>query len=280
MKDKQANRRIRLLLALFALVFAVTLGRAVWLQGVRAADLGRMAERQHHESIVIPAGRGTIYDAAGVQLAIGETTTTVYADPRQLTEPRAIAVAAQKYLGVDANGLYAQLLNRKTSFLYIKRFADPKAAALFLKRGFLGVNSYAEEKRAYPQLSVASQVIGFAGTDNKGLGGLEVQYDRNLTGKTGKQTIVRDPFGRAIDVLSMTPEQQGHDLFTTIDHTIQANAEAVLRQTISHWHAKSATAVVLDPRTGAVLAMAQAPGYDANNASKVPFALQRNRAVT
>jgi cell division protein FtsI/penicillin-binding protein 2 len=280
MKDKQANRRIRLLLAIFVLVFAGTLARAVWLQGVRAASLGKMAERQHHESITIPAGRGTIYDAAGVQLAIGETTTTVYADPRQLTQARAIAVAAQKYLGVDANTLYPQLLNRKTSFLYIKRFADPKAADLFLKKAFVGVNSYPEEKRAYPQRSVASQVIGFAGTDNKGLGGLEVQYDRNLTGKTGKQTIVRDPFGRAINVLSMTPEQQGHDLFTTIDHTIQANAEAVLRQTIARWHAHSATAVVLDPRTGAVLAMAQAPGYDANNASKVSFAMQRNRAVT
>jgi len=280
MKQKQANRRIRLLLAVFVLVFAGTLARAVWLQGVQASSLGKMAERQHHESIVIPAGRGTIYDAAGVQLAIGETTTTVYADPRQLTQPRAIAVAAQKFLGVDANALYPQLLNRKTSFLYIKRFADPKAAEAFLKKGFLGVNSYPEEKRAYPQRSVASQVIGFAGTDNKGLGGLEVEYNRNLTGKTGKQTIVRDPFGRAINVLSMTPEQQGNDLFTTIDNKIQANAEAVLRRTISRWHANSATAVVLDPRTGAVLAMAQAPGYDANNASNVPFALQRNRAVT
>jgi cell division protein FtsI (penicillin-binding protein 3) len=278
--NKQANRRIRLLLVIFVLVFAGTLARAVWLQGVRAASLGKMAERQHHETITIPAGRGTIYDAAGVQLAIGETTTTVYADPRQLTQPRAIAVAAQRFLGVDANVLYPQLLNRKTSFLYVKRFADPKAAEAFLKKGFLGVNSYPEERRAYPQRSVASQVIGFAGTDNKGLGGLEVEYNRNLTGKTGKQTIVRDPFGRAINVLSATPEEQGHDLFTTIDHTIQANAEAVLRRTILHWRAHSASAVVLDPRTGAVLAMAQAPGYDANNASRVPQALQRNRAVT
>jgi cell division protein FtsI (penicillin-binding protein 3)/stage V sporulation protein D (sporulation-specific penicillin-binding protein) len=280
LKDKQANRRIRLLLAIFVLVFAGTLARAVWLQGVQASSLGKMAERQHHESIVIPAGRGTIYDAAGVQLAIGETTTTVYADPRQLTEPRAIAVAAQKFLGVDANTLYAQLLDRRSSFRYIKRFADPKAAEQFLKKGYVGVNSYPEEKRSYPQRSVASQVIGFAGTDNKGLGGLEVRFNRNLTGKTGKQTIVRDPFGRAINVVSMTPEQQGHDLFTSIDHTIQANAEAVLRKTIARWHAKSATAVVMDPRTGAVLAMAQAPGYDANNAGRVPYALQRNRAVT
>jgi cell division protein FtsI/penicillin-binding protein 2 len=280
MKDKQANRRIRLLLAIFVLVFAGTLARAVWLQGVQASSLGKMAERQHHESIVIPAGRGTIYDAAGVQLAIGETTTTVYADPRQLTEPRAIAVAAHKFLGVDANALYPRLLDRTSSFLYIKRFADPKDAEKFLKKGFLGVNSYPEEKRSYPQRSVASQVIGFAGTDNKGLGGLEVQYNRNLTGKTGKQTIVRDPFGRAINVVSMTPEQNGHDVFTTIDHTIQANAEAVLRKTISTWHANSASAVVMDPTTGAVLAMAQAPGYDANKASSVDFALQRNRAVT
>jgi cell division protein FtsI/penicillin-binding protein 2 len=280
MKDKQANRRIRLLLAIFVLVFAGTLARAVWLQGVQASSLGKMAERQHHESIVIPAGRGTIFDAAGVQLAIGEATTTVYADPRQLTEPRAIASAAKKFLGIDANALYPHLLDRTTSFVYIKRFADPKAAEKFLKKGFLGVNSYPEEKRTYPQLSVASQVIGFAGIDNKGLGGLEVQYNRNLTGKKGKQTIVRDPFGRAINVISMTPEQQGHDVFTTIDHTIQAKAEAVLRKTIAHWHARSATAVVMDPRTGAVLAMAQAPGYDANKAGNVPYELQRNRAVT
>ncbi|HEY8722291.1 MAG TPA: penicillin-binding protein 2 [Gaiellaceae bacterium] len=280
MKDKQANRRIRLLLAIFVLVFAGTLARAVWLQGVRAASLGKMAERQHHETIVIPAGRGTIYDAAGVQLAIGETTSTVYADPRQLTQPRAIAVAAQKFLGIDANSLYPQLLNRKTSFIYIKRFADPTAATAFLKKGFLGVNSYPEEKRAYPQLSVASQVIGFAGTDNKGLGGLEVQYDRNLTGKIGRQTIVRDPFGRAINTVSMTPEQEGKNLFTTIDSKIQANAEQVLRQTIRQWHAKSATAIVLDPHTGAVIAMAQAPGYDANNSSRVPQALLTNHAVT
>jgi cell division protein FtsI/penicillin-binding protein 2 len=279
-KDKQANRRIRLLLAIFVLVFAGTLARAVWLQGVQASSLGKMAERQHHETITIPAGRGTIYDAAGVQLAIGETTTTVYADPRQLTQPRVVAVAAQKFLGVNANALYPQLLNRKSSFLYIKRFADPKAADAFLKKAFVGVNSYPEEKRTYPQGPVASQVIGFAGTDNKGLGGLEVRYDRNLSGKTGKQTIVRDPFGRAIDVVSMTPEQQGHAVFTTIDSKIQANAEQVLRQTIRQWHAKSATAIVLDPHTGAVLAMAQAPGYDANNSSHVPQALLTNHAVT
>jgi cell division protein FtsI/penicillin-binding protein 2 len=280
MRDKQANRRIRLLLMIFALVFAATLARAVWLQGVRAATLGKMAERQHRESVVIPAGRGTIFDTNGVQLAIGEQTKTIYADPRQLADPRAVAVAAQQILGVDANQLYPQLLNRKTGFVYVQRFADPTKAALFMKKAFTGVNDYPEEKRAYPQGSVASQVVGFAGTDNKGLGGLEIEYDKQLSGKPGKQTVVRDPFGRAIDVVNATPEQQGHDLFTTIDNKIQANAEQVLRETVAKWHAKSATAIVLDPHTGAVLAMAQAPGYDANNSSRVPQALLTNHAVT
>jgi cell division protein FtsI/penicillin-binding protein 2 len=279
-KERQANRRIRLLLATFVLVFAGTLARAVWLQGVHAAALGRMAEQQHHETVVIPAGRGTIFDETGVQLAIGEQTETVYADPRQLVNARAIAVAAHKILGVDSNTLYPQLLNKRTSFVYIDRFGDPKAAALFLKKGFTGVNGYPEERRAYPQRSVAAQVVGYAGTDNKGLAGLEVEYDKQLSGKAGKQTIVRDPFGRAIDVVSSTPEHEGRSIVTTLDHTIQANAESVLRQTVAQWHAKSATAVVLDPRTGAVLAMAQAPGYDANSANKVSFALQRNRSVT
>ncbi|HEV8460450.1 MAG TPA: penicillin-binding protein 2 [Gaiellaceae bacterium] len=280
MRDKQANRRIRLLLAIFAIVFAACLGRAVWLQGVRAASLGRQASLQHHESITIPAGRGTIFDTNGVQLAIGEQTTTVYADPRQVTNARAVAMAAHDILGVDGNDLYAALLSKKTSFVYVRRFADPKLAARFLNKKFNGVNGYPEEKRAYPQGNVASQVIGFAGTDDKGLAGLEIKYDRELTGKPGKQVIVRDPFGHAIDVVSSTSERQGRDIFTTIDNKIQANAQQVLRDTVAKYHAKSATAIVLDPHTGAVLAMAQAPGYDANNASHTPQAVQTNHAVT
>ena len=204
--ERQANRRIRLLLAVFVLVFAGTLARATWLQGVQAGTLGRMAQRQHRETILVPAGRGTIFDRTGLQLAIGEQTTTVYADPRQVTEPRKIAIAAHKLLGADANQLYPQLLNRKSAFVYVARFANPKEAAVFIKRGFAGVNSYPEEKREYPQGTVAAQVVGFAGTDNTGLAGLEVQYDKRLSGKPGRQTVVRDPFGRAIDVISATPE--------------------------------------------------------------------------
>ena len=280
MKDRQANRRIRLLLVLFALVFGATLARAVWLQGVRAAALSKLAEYQHRETVTIPAGRGTIYDRTGVQLAIGEQMTTIYADPRQVTNAQDIAVLAHKLFGVDPNALYPELVDKNRQFVYVQRFADPKQAAVFLKHGFNGIGSYPEEKRIYPQGSVAAQVIGYAGTDNQGLGGLEVQYNKTLAGRAGRQTVVRDPFGRAIDVIGGTTERDGQAIVTTLDHVIQSNAEAVLRETVAHWHANSAEAVILDPRTGDVLALAQAPGYDANDANRVPFAVQRNRAVT
>jgi cell division protein FtsI (penicillin-binding protein 3)/stage V sporulation protein D (sporulation-specific penicillin-binding protein) len=282
-REKHANRRIRLLLAIFVLVFAAMFARAVWLQGVQAAHLSALAKSQHEETQTIPAGRGTIFDRTGVQLALGEQMTTVFADPYLVKNPRAIALAAHDIFGVDPNTLLPELLNKKSQFVYVKRFGDPKLAQAFLKKGFQGVESYPEELRTYPQRGVAAQVLGYAGIDDHGLGGLELLYDHKLAGRPGKQTIVRDPTGRTIDVISSRPAWQGADLFTTIDHTIQAQAENVLRQTVSKWGAKDATAVVLDPSTGEILAMAQTPGYDANNTSNVARwspGLLRNRAVT
>jgi cell division protein FtsI (penicillin-binding protein 3) len=281
--QKQANRRIRLLLAAFVLVFAGTLARAVWLQGVKAGTLGRMAQNQHREIQKIPATRGTVYDRDGIRLAIGEQATTVFADPRQVTNPRGVARTAQRIFGrkvVDANALYPQLLDRTKGFVYIARKADAGAAAAFVKRGFDGVDVYPEERRAYPQHAVAASVLGFAGVDNEGIAGLEYGFDKLLRGRPGVQTIVKDPFGRAIDTISSTPEHEGSDLFLTIDHTIQAQAESVLRETIHDWGAKAASAIVLDPRNGEILAMANAPTYDANNFSRVNPDRTRNRAVT
>ena len=283
MRDKHANRRIRLLLVIFTVGFAAMFARAFWLQTVQAAHLQQLATDQHQVTQTIPAGRGTIFDRTGVQLAIGEQKTTIYADPQQVLKPLALALAAHTILGVNAKTLYPELLNKKSQFVYVKRFADPARAALFLKKGFLGVSSYAEEFRTYPQGTVGAQVLGFAGVDETGLGGIELQYNHKLAGRPGKQTIVRDPSGRPIDVISSRPVQEGASVFMTVDHVIQAQAEKVLRQTVAQWGAKDATAIVIDPATGELLAMAQTPGYDANNTSNVARyapGLLRNRAVT
>ena len=134
-----------------------------------------------------PAGRGSILDRSGVQLAIGEQDTTVYADPHMVIDARSVALAAQHLLGADANKLYPKLLRKNTRFVYVARFADPKAANAFLAKHFTGIGSYPEERRAYPQNTVAAPVIGYAGIDNKGLGGLELQYDHKLAGRPGSR---------------------------------------------------------------------------------------------
>lgn len=274
------NRRIRLLLVVLCLLFAVLLGRAAWLQGVRAESLSRLAAKQHGETVVLPALRGTIFDRTGFPLAIGEQGTTVYADPSQVAQPRLVATAAGQGLGIDSAALYSQLLDKKRHFVYVARQADPRAAALLGKRHLKGLGFYGEERRTYPQGSVAAHVLGYAGVDNKGLAGLELQLDKTLAGVPGSEARIRDPFGRVIDVVSAQPAKPGRDVFLTIDHTIQANAESILAQTVAKYHAKSATAVVLDPRTGDVLAMAVAPGFDANRFGSTSPDVARNRAVT
>ncbi len=280
MNERRSNRRIRLLLGVFALVFAGTLGRAVWLQGVQASTLEQMASRQHQATTEIPAGRGTIFDRTGEPLAIGEQATTIYADPRSVKQPRRVALAAAKALGLNAETLYPLLADHSRHFVYVKRKADPAKAAELEKLKLPGLGFYAEELRYYPQRSVAAHVLGYAGIDNKGLEGLERSLDKSLIGKPGTETTVTDPAGRLIDVISTKPERAGDDVFLTIDHRIQANAEQVLRETVTKWGAKGGTAIVLDPRNGDVLAMAVAPGFNANAFGSASADRRRNRAVT
>jgi cell division protein FtsI (penicillin-binding protein 3) len=277
---KVANRRIRLLLAVFVLAFGIAFLRAAWLQGVRAASFGRLASSQHSEDVVIPAARGTIYDRGGVQLAIGEQAQTVYADPRHVTDPTGEAATVARILRLDPNDVYRALTDRTRGFVYVARKADPALAAKLVRKGLPGLGFYPEERRFYPQFALASQVIGYAGVDNHGLSGLELSLDRRLAGQPGRERIVKDASGQAIDTVVSRSERDGDDVYLTLDHTIQSNAQAVLRNTVQQWHARSATAIVLDPATGAVRAMAVAPGFDANKYPETWRELQRNRAVT
>jgi cell division protein FtsI (penicillin-binding protein 3) len=280
LNQRVANRRIRLLLAVFALAFGAALLRAMWLQGVRAASFERLASRQHSQVVAIPAARGTIYDRGGVQLAIGEQATTVYADPRLVIDAKTEAFEAARILRLDPAQVYSRVSDRKQGFVYVQRQADPALAAKLARRSLPGFGFYPEERRFYPQFSLAAQVLGFAGVDNRGLAGLELGLDRKLAGQSGSERIVKDASGQAIDTIQSRPERDGQDVYLTLDHTIQANAQAILRDTVTRWHAKSATAIVLDPHTGAVRAMAVAPGFDANRYPETWRPLQRNRAVT
>ena len=193
-----------------------------------------MAITQHRETIEVPAGRGTIYDRTGEPLAIGEQATTVYADPRNIVDAaaRRDRSPARRSASTPTSSIPV-LKDRTKGFVYVARKADPTKAAALNKREIPGLGFYPEELRTYPQGAVASHVLGFAGTDNHGLDGLERSLDKTLSGRPGFETIVKDPFGRAIDVVTSRPERAGKNVTLTIDHQIQSNAEQILAQTVT-----------------------------------------------
>jgi cell division protein FtsI (penicillin-binding protein 3)/stage V sporulation protein D (sporulation-specific penicillin-binding protein) len=274
------NSRLRLLLLLIVLAFAGLFARAAWIQTVRASSLAARAQAQTKATVVLPAARGTIFDRLGAPLAIGEQATTVVADPMQITQPRREAVIAARMLGMTSGEVYRLLANRKRGFVYVQRQASPARASALAKKNLPGFTFFPDQKRVYPQGTVAAQVLGYAGIDGNGLDGLELELDKQLSGTSGKETVTRDALGNVLDTTNERPARNGHDVFLTIDHTIQAEAEQVLRSTVRQWHAKDATAIVLDPRTGAVLAMAMEPGYDANRfPDAVKLDLETNHAV-
>jgi cell division protein FtsI (penicillin-binding protein 3) len=264
LKTRVVNSRLRLLLLIILVTFAALGARAAWIQTVRASSLAAMAQTQAKKPIVLPAGRGTIYDRLGHPLAIGEQATDVDADPMQISDPRREARIAAKVLGIPVRPLIRQLSDRSRGFVYVERKAPPALAAALEKRHLVGFSFEPDQKRVYPQGTVAAPVLGYAGTDNTGLSGLELQLNKQLEGRPGSATVVRDALGQPVNTIQQRPARDGRDVFLTLDSHIQANAEQVLEQTVHEWHAKDATAIVLDPHTGAILAMAQEPGYNAN----------------
>jgi len=280
---RQANRRIRLLIAVFAVIFLAAFGRVAWLQAVKAHALDRIATSQHREERSVPARRGTIYDRTGRLLAFGERATTVYANPRQIIDARAAAIVAGRALELEPGDLFDLLSDRSKGFVYLARQADPEKAEELKSKEIPGIGFYPEERRVYPQKSVASEVVGYAGTENTGLSGLELQLDKVLAGKDGSETVIRDPFGRRIEVVDSKQVENGRNVYLTLDHSLQRQVEKILKRTRTNWSAKAATAVVMDVKTGGILALAVEPGFDANtypNVSRWDEERLRNRAVT
>jgi cell division protein FtsI (penicillin-binding protein 3) len=277
---KQANRRIRLLLLAFSLAFAGLFGRAVWLQGIKAHSLERLAATQNTVTVSVPAGRGAILDRQGVALAMGTQATTVYADPLRIRRPWAVALAAGRALGADPDTLTRELSDRTRRFVYVDRQADPSGAQALRAQHLPGLGFYPEERRSYPQHGIGSHVVGYAGVDNNGLAGLERRYDHALAGRPGSQTIVRDPTGRAVDVVRSVTPSEGRDVHLALDRIVQENLQEVLGRTALRWRAKGATGIVLDTRSGGILGMAVVPPFDANGFSETSADVTRNRAVT
>ncbi len=267
-RARLVNQRLRLLLLLIVLTFGALLARTAYLQTVRASSLAAAATSQTRLDIVTQPVRGTIFDRIGTPLAIGDPTTDVIADPMQITDPRGEAAIVAKTLRIPRRAVLRQLSDRSLGFVYVERKASPKRAAALARKHLTGFSFQPDERRVYPQGTVAAPVLGYVGTDNTGLSGLELELNPVLSGQAGKATVIRDATGQVVNTQPIQPVRNGKNVYLTLDSHIQANAEQILQQTVAQWHAKDATAIVMDPRTGAILAMAQEPGYNANSFSQ------------
>jgi len=186
------DRRIGLLFAVFLLLLAAASLRATWLGTVKAGSLKQRAVTQQVEDLEVPARRGTITDRHGVELAVSEDATTVFANPRLVKRPAAVAAKLAPLVGRPREELLEALSDRDTGFVYLRRKMDASVAERIEKLALVGVGTVGEPRRTYPQGALAGQLLGTVGTDNFGLSGIEQQYEKKLHGSDGRRRLVKD----------------------------------------------------------------------------------------
>jgi cell division protein FtsI (penicillin-binding protein 3) len=273
------DRRLGLLFCGFLLVFSFAVARSFWLQGVRGGDLGGEPRSQQVTQVTIPGQRGRVLDRDGKVLAASEDAADVIATPYQVENPGQTALRLHDILGEPTTDLVSKLADRSSGFEYLARKVDASVAARVKKLDIAGISTVPTSRRLYPQGELASQVIGAVGTDNEGLTGLEHSENGVLDGGNGEQDVVHDALGQPLRMETVKPASVGDDIETTIDAAIQGKTEQALSQAAEHYQAKGATAIVMNPTTGEVLAMANWPGFDPNDLQAASPEELENRAT-
>ncbi len=279
MKGKGLSR-IAIALSVFALWAVAIAARLYQLQIVEHDDFKKRAERQQQRVLELDPPRGTIYDVAGRELAVSVEVESLAAVPREVRDPAAAARALARLLDLDVAKLTRQLTSDR-EFVWVARKLDPPVVDKVRGLGLKGLRFLPESKRYYPLRSLAAPVLGYVGTDNKGLAGLEAEFDGEVAGKLGRRTVLRDARRGTVGVpdLDSLDPQPGRDLRLTLDATLQYAVERELQATVVRFQAKSGSAVFLDPKSGAIRAMATYPSFDANDYRSYHEEERRNRPV-
>lgn len=271
-----------LVLGVVTAATAGLLWRAVDLQVRDQAFLQRQGDARYLREVPIPAHRGNIVDRNGEPLAISTPVQSVWANPAQLAGERERWPALSRLLGFAPGELHRLLAERRDrEFVYLKRHVNPMLAARVSKLGLSGVYLQREYRRYYPTGEVTGHVTGFTNVDDVGQEGLELAYNEWLRGTDGSKRVLRDRLGRIVDdVERVKAARPGRDLTVSIDRRLQYLAYRALKSAVRRHHARSGSVVVLDPRTGEVLAMANQPSYNPNNLAERVGWRYRNRALT
>lgn len=271
------------MLALVVVVFLLVAGRLVQLQSISNDDLAARGLYQRVHTVELPAERGSVFDRNGNELAVSVPRQTVWADPRVVDDPVAYAAKLAPVLGRDAEALTQVLAAEEgVAFVYLARQVEDDVAAAVAALALPGVSMYPESTRYYPNGELAAPVVGFVGTDGNGLGGVEYAYEDRLVGEPGSVTVERDPKGREIPASerNYVAPSRGDDLVLTLDQSLQFQAERMLTEGVTAAGAKGGVAIVVDVRTGAVLAMATVDGAQGGRAAGPTPSSDRLRPVT
>ncbi len=279
--NKQITRKI-LIVASFLLIGVLGVSfRLYYLQVVSYEKLAKKARFQHHIELTLEPQRGDIVDRNGEPFAISVDSKSVWADPRKISNPYEVASQLFTILDVDVQKI-AERLSKKKSFVWVKRKITEGQVVKLKTLDLPGIYLLEEPKRFYPKGNMLSHVMGFVGIDNKGLEGLELRLDKYLKGIPGKRVTGRDRKGR--EVITMRDEEvppvQGYNVVLTIDEVIQHIAEKELEKVYQKYNPTGAMIVVMNPKTGEVLALSNRPTYNSNKVRVSNSEMRRNRTVT
>ena len=280
------NKRIEYTVRVLLCIAVVLVGRLFFLQIIDKSDLQAKNLSQVQVDRKLQSPRGTIYDRNGRPLAMSVVTKSLYADPKMIKQsPSEVAELIAPYVTMSKEDI-VKSLQEDTAFVWIDRMMEPEkskaVAQLIEDKNLEGLNFVEESKRYYPNGNLAAQVLGFVGTDDKGLDGLEMVLDDELKGGVQQEIVATDNKGNAIfgSVLSKFLPDKGKSVTLTIDATIQFIAERALDKAMVDTGAKHASVIVMDPKTGEILAMANRPSYDPNNYNQSGEEAFKNIAVT
>ena len=273
------DRRIGILFLAFLALLAIAVTRATYLGVVQAGSLQRAAATQQVSRVAVPAPRGTITDRNGVELAITESADDVVADPYLIKNAPAVARKLAPLLGKPVMTVLTDLTRPHTGYVPLAHLLPSGAAAGITKLNIDGISMTPEVKRYYPRAWAASQVLGSVHLDGLGYSGIEYRSDNVLRGRNGIRRIVSDAKGQPISVDEVRPARPGKPIKLTIDAALQDEVEQVLAGVGAQYSPRGATAIVVNPNTGGILALANWPRVNANDLSGAPSFDNEDRAV-
>ncbi len=272
--------RATLLFMLLLAGFIGLFGRGVYLQGIHNDFLQQEGDARYSRVIEVNAHRGMISDRNGVPLAVSTPVESVWASPPDVEADNQQIKKLAQIMGMKVDQVRKQLSDVSRDFVYLKRQLPPDQAAKVVSLNLPGVSLQREYRRYYPSAEVTAQLLGFTGRDDNGQEGLELALQDQLGGQVGAQRVIKDRRGHIVeDVANLRLPKPGSDVVLSIDSQIQYLAYRELKNAVDKHHAKAGAVVVLDARSGEVLALANYPGYNPNNHGKVNPQAMRNRAV-